>query len=96
MIVTNSGAKAATTCGPVTSRAPGRCSCQALPAASITWGPDVAQVYDATSAAMFDPTILGPAVALTFDIGQVRSPATLIGERSLPGGSRGFAAPGQG
>ena len=29
--------------------------------ATITWGKDVAEVYDVTSAAMFDPAVLDPA-----------------------------------
>lgn len=31
---------------------------------SITWGPDVAEVYDATYAAGFAPSVLDPVVAL--------------------------------
>jgi hypothetical protein len=34
--------------------------------ASIRWGKDVAEVYDVTSAAMFDPAVLDPAVELLF------------------------------
>lgn len=32
--------------------------------ASITWGREVAEVYDTTSAAMFEPAVLDPAVDL--------------------------------
>jgi len=32
--------------------------------ASITWGTEIAEVYDATSAAMFDPLVLEPTVEL--------------------------------
>jgi SAM-dependent methyltransferase len=30
--------------------------------ATVTWGPDIAETYDATSAEMFDPAVLQPAV----------------------------------
>lgn len=35
---------------------------------SITWGKDVADAYDATSAAMYEPTVLDPAVQLLADL----------------------------
>ena len=35
---------------------------------SITWDKDVAEVYDATSAAMFDPAVLDPAVDLLVEL----------------------------
>jgi SAM-dependent methyltransferase len=38
--------------------------------ASITWGQDVAEVYDATSAAMFEPAVLDPAVDLLVEEAQ--------------------------
>ena len=31
---------------------------------SITWGPDLAEVYDATYAAGFAPSVLGPIVGV--------------------------------
>lgn len=38
--------------------------------ASITWGQDVAEVYDATSEAMFEPAVLDPAVDRLVDLAQ--------------------------
>ncbi len=38
--------------------------------ASITWGKDLAEVYDDTSAAMFTPGVLNPAVDLLFELSQ--------------------------
>ena len=36
--------------------------------ASVLWGKDVADVYDTTAAAMFDPAVLEPAVDLLVDL----------------------------
>jgi SAM-dependent methyltransferase len=38
------------------------------PMGSITWGPDVAEVYDATTSAMFEPSVLDPIVDLLADL----------------------------
>ena len=35
---------------------------------SITWGADVAEVYDATTSAMFEPSVLDPIVDLLADL----------------------------
>jgi SAM-dependent methyltransferase len=35
---------------------------------TVLWGPEVAEAYDATSAAMFDPAVLDPAVDALIDL----------------------------
>jgi hypothetical protein len=35
---------------------------------SITWGRDIAEVYDATTAALFAPSVLDPMVDLLADL----------------------------
>jgi SAM-dependent methyltransferase len=49
----------------VTVYAPVPASCS-VP--STVWGPEIAEVYDATSAAMFDPAVLGPTVEVLYEL----------------------------
>lgn len=35
---------------------------------SVTWGPEIAAAYDATSAAMYDPAVLGPTVDVLYEL----------------------------
>jgi hypothetical protein len=37
---------------------------------SITWGPEVAGVYDKTYSAMFEPSVLDPMVSLLAELAQ--------------------------
>jgi SAM-dependent methyltransferase len=62
--------------------------------ATVLWGPEIASVYDATSAGMFEPAVLGPTVdvlaalaasgaALEFAVGTGRV-ALRLSERGVP------------
>ena len=65
--------------------------------ASISWGKDVADVYDATSAAMFDPAVLDPAVDVLFDLargGPALEFAIGTGRVALPLSARGVTVQG--
>ncbi len=65
--------------------------------ASITWGREVAEAYDATSAAMFDPGVLDPTVELLFDLahgGPALEFAIGTGRVALPLAARGVSVSG--
>ena len=65
--------------------------------ASITWGKDVAEVYDATSEAMFDPVVLDPAVEVLFELargGPALEFAIGTGRVALPLSARGVTVQG--
>ena len=65
--------------------------------ASISWGKDVAEVYDATSAAMFDPAVLDPAVDVLFELargGPALEFAIGTGRVALPLSARGVTVQG--
>ena len=65
--------------------------------ASVTWGPEVAQVYDATSAEMFEPAVLEPAVALLAELaegGPALELAIGTGRVALPLSARGVPVHG--
>src|SRR5918994_4851790 len=65
--------------------------------ASITWGKDVAEVYDATSAAMFDPAVLGPVVEVLDELargGPALELAIGTGRVALPFSARGVEVHG--
>jgi SAM-dependent methyltransferase len=65
--------------------------------ASITWGKDVAEAYDATSAAMFAPAVLDPAVDLLFELsagGPALEFAVGTGRLALPLSARGIVVKG--
>lgn len=64
---------------------------------SIIWGEDIAKAYDATSAVMFAPTVLGPAVDLLFELsegGPALEFAIGTGRVALPLSERGIAVRG--
>lgn len=65
--------------------------------ASVVWGREVAEVYDATSAAMFDPAVVGPAVDLLVSLAQ-QGPALEFavgtGRIALPLSARGITVHG--
>jgi SAM-dependent methyltransferase len=65
--------------------------------ASITWGPEIAEVYDKTYAAQFEPSVLGPAVDLLAELargGPVLEFAVGTGRVALPLSARGIAVHG--
>jgi SAM-dependent methyltransferase len=65
--------------------------------ATITWGRDVAEVYDAASAAMFDPVLLDPAVDVLCDLargGPALELAIGTGRVALPLSARGVTVQG--
>jgi SAM-dependent methyltransferase len=65
--------------------------------ASISWAKDVAEVYDATSAAMFDPAVLDPAVDVLFELargGPALEFAIGTGRVALPLSARGVTVQG--
>lgn len=65
--------------------------------ASVEWGKEVAEVYDATSAAMFDPAVLDPAVTLLADLaggGRALELAIGTGRVALPLSGRGIPVHG--
>src|SRR5688572_13094632 len=67
------------------------------PVPSVTWDKDVAEAYDATAAAMFDPAVLGPAVDVLFELaggGPALELAIGTGRVALPLSARGVAVQG--
>lgn len=65
--------------------------------ASITWGRDVAEIYDATSVAMFEPAVLDPAVDLLAELavgGPALELAVGTGRVALALSARGVAVHG--
>jgi SAM-dependent methyltransferase len=65
--------------------------------ASLIWGQDVAEVYDATSAAMFDPAVLDPTVDVLLDLargGPALEFAIGTGRVALPLSARGITVQG--
>jgi SAM-dependent methyltransferase len=65
--------------------------------ASVTWGKDVAEIYDAASASMFDPAVLEPAIDCLADLaagGAVLEFASGTGRLALPLSARGLAVQG--
>ncbi len=65
--------------------------------ASITWGEDVAAVYDVTSAAMFEPAVVDPAVDLLAELargGPALELAIGTGRVALPLRARGLTVQG--
>ena len=64
---------------------------------SVTWGADIAAVYDTTSAAMFDPAVLDPAVDLLAELaggGRALELAVGTGRVALPLSARGVDVAG--
>lgn len=64
---------------------------------SIVWTREVAETYDAASAAMFEPAVLGPAVDLLFDLadgGPALEFAIGTGRVALPLAGRGITVAG--
>src|SRR4051795_5731808 len=67
------------------------------PMGSVFWGEDIAQVYDATSAAMFDAAVLDPVVDLLADLadgGNALEFAVGTGRVALELSARGVAVQG--
>ncbi len=65
--------------------------------ASITWGEDVAAAYDVTSAAMFEPAVVDPAVDLLAELargGPALELAIGTGRVALPLSARGLTVKG--
>src|SRR5687768_10339015 len=65
--------------------------------ASITWGKDVAEVYDITAAAMFEPAVLGPTVDVLHELargGPALELAVGTGRVALPLSARGVPVHG--
>src|SRR5687768_2199214 len=65
--------------------------------ASITWGKDVAEVYDTTAAAMFEPAVLGPTVDVLHELargGPALEFAIGTGRVALPLSARGVTVQG--
>jgi SAM-dependent methyltransferase len=70
---------------------------QSVGVASITWDRELAQVYDETSAAMFEPRALDPVVDLLADLagdGPVLEFAVGTGRVALPLAARGLSTHG--
>ena len=64
---------------------------------SVVWGREVAEVYDATTAAMFAPEVLGPTVSLLAELagdGRALELAVGTGRVALPLSARGVAVSG--
>lgn len=64
---------------------------------SVVWPREVAETYDAASAAMFDPAVLGPTVDLLFDLargGPALELAVGTGRVALPLKARGITVSG--
>src|SRR5437588_12990622 len=79
---------------PGKPRARSRRSWQAPGVASIVWGREVAEAYDAASASMFDPTVLDPTVDLLAELargGPALELAVGTGRVALPLSARGVA-----
>ena len=65
--------------------------------ASVTWGEDVAAVYDATAAAMFEPAVLEPTVEVLYELargGSALEFAVGTGRVALPLSARGVSVQG--
>lgn len=65
--------------------------------ASITWGPEIAEVYDKTYAAKFEPPVLGPIIDLLAELargGPALEFAVGTGRVALPLAARGLAVHG--
>ena len=65
--------------------------------ASITWGKEVAEVYDDTAASMFEPAVLGPTVDVLYELargGRALEFAIGTGRVALPLSARGVAVHG--
>jgi SAM-dependent methyltransferase len=72
-------------------------ACEAGVVGSITWGKDVAEVYDVTSATMFEPSVLNPMVdflAATARGGAALEFAVGTGRVALPLSARGVPVHG--
>jgi SAM-dependent methyltransferase len=68
-----------------------------MPMSSITWGREMAGVYDATYSAMFEPPILGPTVDVLAELargGPVLEFAVGTGRVALPLSARGISVHG--
>src|SRR5919106_5836006 len=68
-----------------------------LMVASIMWGQDVAQVYEATSAALFESAVLGPTVDFLAELaagGSALQFAVGTGRVALPLSARGIPVHG--
>jgi SAM-dependent methyltransferase len=64
---------------------------------SVTWGSEIARIYDRTYAAMFEPSVLGPVVDLLADLAQggpALEFAAGTGRVALPLSARGIAVHG--
>jgi hypothetical protein len=64
---------------------------------SITWGPEIAEVYDKTYAARFEPSVLGPIVDLLAELargGPALEFAIGTGRVALPLSTQGVAVHG--
>lgn len=64
---------------------------------SITWGPELAEVYDKTYSAMFGPSVLNPVIGLLADLargGPALEFAVGTGRVALPLSARGIAVHG--
>jgi SAM-dependent methyltransferase len=64
---------------------------------SITWGPEIAEVYDKAYAASFEPSVLGPIVGLLAELargGPALELAIGTGRVALPLRARGIAVQG--
>src|ERR1022692_1420868 len=72
--------------------------CETLPLmASITWGPEVAEVYDRTYSAMFEPSVLDPMTDVLAELargGPALEFAIGTGRVALPLSARGIAVHG--
>ncbi|TML42819.1 MAG: class I SAM-dependent methyltransferase [Actinobacteria bacterium] len=82
---------------PGKPRARSRRSWQAPGVASIVWGPELAEAYDAASASMFDPAVLDPTVDLLAELargGPALELAVGTGRVALPLSARGVAVSG--
>ena len=65
--------------------------------ASVVWGEDIARVYDSTSAAMFDPAVVDPAVDVLAELaraGPALEFAVGTGRLALPLSARGVPVHG--
>lgn len=73
------------------------CRGHAAVVGSVGWGREVAEVYDATSAAMFEPAVLDPVVAMLADLaagGRTLEFAVGTGRVALPLSGRGIVVHG--
>ena len=64
---------------------------------SVEWGKEIAEAYDATSAAMFEPAVLDPVVTMLADLaagGRALELAVGTGRVALPLSARGVPVHG--